>query len=150
MLENKVRGFEIAKGWEDKDIHLPIRKTKHSAGYDVEAAEDVVIPAFSNGQKPVLIPTGLKAYCQEDEFYMLVNRSSGPKKGLVMCNSIGIIDADYYDQLLADQTNPLLMQIITKMKQMMDISIFNIIMFWIMILKLKREMSLGKLYSKNI
>lgn len=97
MLENKVRGFEIAKGWEDKDIHLPIRKTKHSAGYDVEAAEDVVIPAFSNGQKPVLIPTGLKAYCQEDEFYMLINRSSGPKKGLVMCNSIGIIDADYYE-----------------------------------------------------
>ena len=28
---------------------------------------------------------------------MLANRSSGPKKGLVMCNSIGIIDADYYE-----------------------------------------------------
>ena len=28
---------------------------------------------------------------------MLVNRSSGPKKGLVMANSIGIIDADYYE-----------------------------------------------------
>lgn len=93
----KLRGFEIAKGWEDKDIHLPIRKTKHAAGYDVEAAEDVIIPAFKLGQKPTLIPTGLKAYCQEDEFYMLVNRSSGPKKGLVMSNSIGIIDADYYE-----------------------------------------------------
>ncbi len=95
-MKEKQRGFEIAKGWEDKDIHLPVRKTKHSAGYDVEAAEDVVIPPFKNGQKPTLIPTGLKAYCMEDEFYMLVNRSSGPKKGLVMCNSIGIIDADYY------------------------------------------------------
>ena len=32
----------------------------------------------------------------EDEYYMLINRSSGPKKGLLMANSIGIIDADYY------------------------------------------------------
>ena len=35
----KVRGFEIAKGFEDKGINLPIRKTKHAAGYDIEAAE---------------------------------------------------------------------------------------------------------------
>ena len=31
----KVRGFEIAKGFEDKGINLPIRKTKYSAGYDI-------------------------------------------------------------------------------------------------------------------
>ena len=31
---------EIAKGWEDKKINYPIRKTKHAAGYDFEAAED--------------------------------------------------------------------------------------------------------------
>ncbi len=92
----KVRGFEIAKGYEDKDIHMPIRKTKKAAAYDVEAAEDIIIPAFKLGAKPTLIPTGLKAYCQDDEYYMLLNRSSGPKKGLVMANSIGIIDADYY------------------------------------------------------
>lgn len=94
---DKIRGFEIVKGYEDKDIHIPVRKTKYSAGYDVEAAIDVIIPAFKPGVKPTLIPTGLKAYCQNDEFYMLVNRSSGPKKGLVMANSIGIIDADYYE-----------------------------------------------------
>lgn len=92
----KLRGFEIAKGWEDKGINLPVRKTKYSAGYDVEAAEDVVIPSYKPGIKPTLIPTGLKAYCQNDEWYMLVNRSSGPKKGFVMANSIGVIDADYY------------------------------------------------------
>lgn len=93
----KLRGFEVAKGWEDKEINLPIRKTRFSAGYDVEAAEDVVIPSFKPGVKPTLIKTGLKAYCQDDEFYMLVNRSSNPgKKGLVLANSIGIIDADYY------------------------------------------------------
>ena len=93
----KVRGFEIAKGFEDKGINLPQRKTKYSAGYDVEAAEDVIIPMYKPGIKPTLIPTGLKAYCQKDEWYMLVNRSSGPKKGFVMANSIGVIDADYYE-----------------------------------------------------
>lgn len=92
----RLRGFEIAKGWEDKDIHLPVRKTKNSAAYDIEAAEDVTIPPYTFGIKPTLIPTGLKAYCQDDEWYMLANRSGGPKKGFVMANSIGIIDADYY------------------------------------------------------
>jgi len=63
---DKVRGFEIAKGWEDKDINIPIRKTKNSAAYDIEAAEDTVIPMFKPGMKPTLIATGLKAYCQDD------------------------------------------------------------------------------------
>ena len=92
----RVRGFEIAKGYEDKDIHMPVRKTKYAAGYDVEAAEDTVIPVYTPGIKPTLIPTGLKAYCAPDEFIMLVNRSSGPKKGFLMANSIGIVDHDYY------------------------------------------------------
>ena len=96
----KVRGFEIAKGWEDKNINLPVRKTLHSAGYDVEAAEDVIIPVFENGCKPTLVHTGLKAYCQDDEWYMLANRSSNPgKKKMVLANGIGVIDADYYENL---------------------------------------------------
>ena len=94
----KKRGFEVAKGFENCNIHIPVRKTKNSAGYDVEAAEDCIIPMFKLGQKPTLIKTGLKAYCQDDEYYMLLNRSSNPfKKGLVMANSVGIIDADYYN-----------------------------------------------------
>lgn len=94
---SKIRGFEVAKGWEDKNINIPIRKTKKSAGYDVKAAEDIIIPPFERGCKPTLIHTGLKAYCQDDEWYMLANRSSNPgKKKLVLANGIGIIDADYY------------------------------------------------------
>ena len=93
----KIRGFEIAKGFEEKGINLPIRKTKYSAGYDIEAAEDIIIPTFKKGIEPTLIPTGLKAYFENDEFLMLVNRSSGPKKGLVLPSSIGIIDSDYYN-----------------------------------------------------
>ena len=80
----KTRGFEIAKGWEDKKINLPKRSTKNAAGYDIEAAEDMIIEPFKNGDKPALIPTGLKAYCMDDEWFMLANRSSTPgKKGLL-------------------------------------------------------------------
>ena len=95
---SRLRGFEVAKGFEDKGINLPLRSTMYAAGYDVEAAEDVTIPSFVLGQKPTLIKTGLKAYCQSDEYYMLLNRSSNPiKRGLVLANSVGIIDADYYE-----------------------------------------------------
>jgi len=94
----KIRGFEIAKGFEDKQINLPVRKTKYSAGYDVEAAEDTIVPAFKPGMKPTLMKTGIKSYMQENEYLMLANRSSNPgKKGLILANSVGIIDKDYYE-----------------------------------------------------
>ena len=93
----KKRGFEIAKGFENANINLPVRKTKYSAGYDVEAAEDCVIPAFKVGQKPTLVKTGLKAYMEDDEMLLLYNRSSNPgKKGLLLANGVGVVDKDYY------------------------------------------------------
>lgn len=93
----KVRGFEVAKGFESQEINLPVRKTKCSAGYDVESAEDTIIPSFKPGMKPTLVKTGIKSYFPEDEYLMLANRSSNPgKKGLVLANSIGVVDADYY------------------------------------------------------
>ena len=77
----KVRGFEIAKGFEDKGINLPIRKTKHAAGYDIEAAEDCVIPPFKLGQKPTLVKTGLKAIAhQTSSFYYVIEALDLQKK----------------------------------------------------------------------
>lgn len=93
----KTRGFEIASGWENKDIRLPRRQTAYAAAYDIEAAEDTVVPKFQPGVKPTLVATGLKAYCQPDECYFVFNRSSGASKGLVLANGVGIIDADYYN-----------------------------------------------------
>ena len=94
----KVRGFEIAKGFEEKEINLPVRKTKYSAGYDIEAAEDCIVPAFKPEIAPTLVKTGLKSYMGEGEYLMLCNRSSNPKKkGLVLANGEGIVDADYYE-----------------------------------------------------
>lgn len=94
----KIRGFEIAKGFENKDINIPERKTKCSAAYDIEAAEDIVVPSFKKGMKAILVPTGLKAYMQEDEVLYLYAKSSGfGKKGIMLSNAVGIIDKDYYE-----------------------------------------------------
>lgn len=108
------RGFEVCKGYENSDITLPVRKTKNAVGYDFEAAEDTIIESiwstvfnnvskFLKGEKeyeafkPTIVKTGVKSYFGEDEGLFLANRSSNPiKKGLVLANSIGVIDADYY------------------------------------------------------
>lgn len=99
------RGFEICKGYEDKNINLPKRHTKHAVGYDIEAAEDTLIPSLFNQvkenteviNKPTLIRTGVKAYFEPDEVMYLFNRSSGPsKRGLVLANSVGVFECDYY------------------------------------------------------
>ena len=96
----KIRGFEIAKGFENMGINLPERKTRCSAAYDIESAEDIVIPSFKKGMKATLVKTGLKAYMQEDEVLLIVPRSSGPKKqGILFPHSTGVIDADYYENI---------------------------------------------------
>ena len=101
----KTRGFEVCKGYEDCGINLPVRGTGKSAGYDFEAAEDITIPSYyklllkskDEPVKPFLVKTGIKAYMQPDEVLFLYNRSSNPlKRGLVVANSVGVIDSDYY------------------------------------------------------
>lgn len=113
-----VRGFEVAKGYEDKEINLPKRQTHQSAGYDFEAAEDMVIPTvwgrvftlvrvWTRGERvgefkeglfaPHIVHTGVKAYMGNDEALFLHNRSSNPiKLLLLLTNGVGVVDADYY------------------------------------------------------
>ena len=117
--------FEKAKGYEDLDFNLPTRKTADSAGYDFEVIEDIVIPTYSSqarnmnefisqlprnaslidisrftketGQRPTLIPTGVKCKLEPGTYLKLVLRSSTPLKyWLIMANGEGIIDRDYY------------------------------------------------------
>lgn len=93
----KTRGFEVAKGFEEYGVNLPVRGTKYSAGYDIEAVEDTTIPTFKKGDKPTLVKTGIKAYMMDDEVLYLYNRSSNPgKRCLILANSVGVVDKDYY------------------------------------------------------
>ena len=39
--------FEKISKYADADIAMPVRKTEFSAGYDMVAAEDVVIPPYN-------------------------------------------------------------------------------------------------------
>lgn len=85
--------FEKVKRLENEDIRLPERSTMNSAGYDFFAVEDIVIPSKTT----VRVMTGVKCKLMHNMFLMLANRSSNPsKKGLVLMNGVGVIDADYY------------------------------------------------------
>jgi dUTP pyrophosphatase len=90
----RIRGFEFVSMYKDKDINLPHRKTTRSAGYDIEASENVVIPA--NGV--AVVPTGVKAYMMDDEYLGIHIRSGlSFKNNLSLVNDEGVIDADYYN-----------------------------------------------------
>lgn len=133
--------FEKITKYEDADIKMPCRKTEFSAGYDMVAAEDVVIPPYnylmneivsgigiehidepltldeiakvtkSVDAKVTLIPTGMKCKLAADEYLELSVRSSCPlKHWLVLGNSVGIIDSDYYNN--PDNEGHIMFQII--------------------------------------
>ena len=76
------------------DIILPKRSTLNSAGYDFYS---VISFTLSPGERRV-IPTGIKASMDSNEFLSIYIRSSlGFKWNIRMCNQVGIIDADYYN-----------------------------------------------------
>ena len=118
--------FEKVKRFADADFNLPVRKTRNSAGYDFEVAEDICIPTWTSQlmalakatpqpkepysleemaaltkqtkAKPTLVSTGVKCHLEEGYYLELSVRSSTPLKyWIVLANSVGIIDADYCD-----------------------------------------------------
>lgn len=117
--------FEIVSKYKDCNIDLiPKRGTKFAAGYDFVAAEDVIIEPYCDlieklryehegydalslddvsyltkkyNCKPTLISTGVKCKLNQEQFLLLVSRSSSPLKyWLIQGNAGAIIDADYY------------------------------------------------------
>lgn len=92
----KIRGFEAVKEEMRKgtmDYILPTRGTSKSAGYDLASPIDVVIEPHSSA----LIWTNIKAFMQDDEVLEVYIRSSTAiKRDLILKNTVGIIDSDYY------------------------------------------------------
>ena len=73
---------------------LPKRGTKNSAGYDFYSIFDFTIKPGESKK----ISTGIKACMENDEVLMLFVRSSmGFKYNVRMCNQVGILDSDYYN-----------------------------------------------------
>ena len=76
------------------DLPMPKRSTAHSSGYDFYLPIDCHVPPH----QCVLIPTFMKAQLDCDKVLEMYPRSSyGIKKGLMLANTVGIIDADYYN-----------------------------------------------------
>lgn len=93
--DENMRGFELIEGMNGE---LPIKATIHSAGVDFIACNDITIPSFRFKGKATLVPTGVKAFMQNDEYLQIFARSSIPVNlGLIMSNGVGIVDADYYN-----------------------------------------------------
>lgn len=87
------RKFEKVTRVQDKEIILPQRSTAKSAGYDFFVVEDTICKSH----EITMVKTGIKAKFPDDEVLLLFNRSSNPKKkGLVILNGVGVVDADYY------------------------------------------------------
>ena len=86
---------DVCDNLEDyNNFNLPKRSTKYSAGYDFEASQNYVIKP----NEIVKIPTGRKVTMNQDEMLMIVVRSSmGFKYNVRMCNQVGIIESDYYN-----------------------------------------------------
>lgn len=117
--------FEKISRFKEIDLPLPVRKTAQSAGYDFVVAEDIIIPPYvtqhnnmllknridvpltlseaaaavkAANAKITLVSTGMKCQLEEGTYLELSVRSSCPlKHWLILGNSVGIIDADYYN-----------------------------------------------------
>ena len=76
----------------DPAIGLPAPATGGAAGFDLAASVDIEIPPHQIR----LVGTGLVMKVPDGYFLGIFARSSTPyKKGLMVANGVGVIDADY-------------------------------------------------------
>lgn len=76
------------------NIKIPQRESDATAGYDICLLDDIKI----SPNEILKLPTGLKCFFEKDEVLLLVVRSSmGFKYNIRLCNQVGVIDADYYN-----------------------------------------------------
>lgn len=91
------RGFEVVKEEFRKhkgvEIILPTRGSKHAIAYDVYSPTKLTIKP----QERVLIWTDVKSYFGEDEGLLMNVRSSMGMNGIMMGNSSGWVECDYYN-----------------------------------------------------
>lgn len=73
---------------------LPKRDSVYTAGYDIYLLEELTIKPGERKK----VPTGIKSFFDKEEVLLLVVRSSmGFKYNIRLCNQVGVIDADYYN-----------------------------------------------------
>lgn len=92
------RYFEIVNNTHRKtksDITLPTRATKRSIAYDFYSPIDIIIEPM----KSAMIWTDVKAKFNADEALLVNVRSSMGKQPIMIANTQGWIESDYYSNL---------------------------------------------------
>lgn len=74
------------------DIKLPTRATKHSIAYDFYSPIDIIIEPM----KSAMIWTDVKVKFNTDEAFLINVRSSMGKHPIMIANTQGWIESDYY------------------------------------------------------
>lgn len=90
-----MRYFEVVKDEFRKnegEVKLPTRGSKNSAGYDFYSPVDAVIQP----NEMVMIWTDVKAHMYYDNTLLIIPRSSMGKHPIMISNTVGLIDSDYY------------------------------------------------------
>ena len=89
------RYFELVKDKYRKstgEVILPKRATKSSVAYDFYSPIDITIPPMTS----VMIWTDIKSKFNENEALLINIRSSMGKQPVMIANTQGWIDSDYY------------------------------------------------------
>ncbi|USS94420.1 dUTP diphosphatase [Buchnera aphidicola] len=88
-----------------RDIVLPKYSTSGSSGLDLRASINKKITII--GGQSYLIPTGLAIYIQDKSLAaILIPRSGlGHNNGIILGNSVGLIDSDYQGQIMVSLWN---------------------------------------------
>ena len=90
------RYFKVVKQEHRKNegyIKLPTRATEHSAGYDFYSPQDVTVAPH----EMVMIWTDVKVHMYNDNALLIIPRSSMGKHPVMISNTVGLIDSDYYN-----------------------------------------------------
>ncbi len=100
QLQVKILDKRLGQLWP-----LPSYATTGSAGLDLVACMDK--PLTIEPQSTALIPTGISIYLSDPNYCaMILPRSGlGHKHGIVLGNSVGLIDADYQGALMVSCYN---------------------------------------------
>ena len=83
---------------QDKVSFIPSRATLHSAGYDIRACIETSVRILPG--KTAFIPLGFHCHIADSSVAALILPRSGlgSKEGIVLGNSVGLIDADYQNE----------------------------------------------------
>jgi dUTP pyrophosphatase len=89
----------------NSDIPMPTYATEGSAALDLRACIDNKTKLFP--KNTILVPTGLAFYIQDKDYagIILPRSGLGHKHGIILGNSVGLIDSDYQGELMVSLFN---------------------------------------------